>query len=89
MMAKFKTCLHDLVQRCSQPLKAKLQQKYLIIVMDCYLQSKIIITEPILIQINNWINTLRMENVIQKMYKNYENWKLPLVNTTVIFSVPN
>lgn len=63
-MTKIKTCLHNPVQRCSQPLKGKLQQKYLIIVMDYYLQSKIIITESIQIQVNNWVNTLRMENVI-------------------------
>lgn len=65
-MTKIKTCLHNPVQRCSQPLKRKLQQKYIIIVMDYYLQSKIIITESIQIQVNNWIKTLRMENVIQK-----------------------
>lgn len=65
-MTKIKTCLHNTVQRCSQPLKGKLQQKYLIVVMDYYLQSKIIITESIQIQVNNWVNTLRMENVIQK-----------------------
>lgn len=78
MMAKIKTCLHDLVQRCSQPLKGKLQQKYLIIVMDCYLQSKIIVTESILIQINNWINTLRMENVIQKNVEKLRKLKIAI-----------
>lgn len=66
-MTKIKTCLHDPFYRCSQLLKGKLQQKYIIVVMDCYLQSKIIVNGSILIQINNWINTLRMENVIQKM----------------------
>lgn len=44
--------------------------------MDCYLQSKIIITESILIQINNWINTLIMENVIQKNVEKL--WKLKI-----------